>query len=140
MRAYASARPCLDGMVFLVPAVFGVDHVAMSPPPFLIVPSHFLRSHLISLQVLANAREDATLASARRAVRLLGTFCDIPSLADAALSSLEIPYPRYRRTRSAGVRVTANRTGGVGIGENGHRPQLALSRFVILRCERGVEH
>ncbi|CAM9388794.1 unnamed protein product, partial [Sphacelaria rigidula] len=50
-------------------------------------------------QVMANVRADSTLASARRAIRLLGKFCDIPSLADAALSPLEDPYPRSRRTR-----------------------------------------
>eukprot|EP00752_Nemacystus_decipiens_P012189 g10806.t2 len=45
-------------------------------------------------QVLANVREDSTLSSARRAVRLLGKFCDLTSLADAAISSLESRPPR----------------------------------------------
>ena len=39
------------------------------------------------------------MASARRAVRLLGTFCDLASVADAILSSLEIPFPKPRPPR-----------------------------------------
>eukprot|EP00903_Cladosiphon_okamuranus_P012353 g11582.t1 len=45
-------------------------------------------------QMLANVREDSTLSSARRAVRLLGKFCDLASLAEAAISSLESRPPR----------------------------------------------
>lgn len=52
-------------------------------------------------QVLANVREDATLASARRAVRLLGVYGDLPTLADAVLSSLETRPPRPPPRRSA---------------------------------------
>ncbi|CAB1113910.1 unnamed protein product [Ectocarpus sp. CCAP 1310/34] len=47
-----------------------------------------------NVQVFANVREDSTLSSARRAVRLLGKFCDLPSLADASISSLETRPPR----------------------------------------------
>ncbi|CAM9135285.1 unnamed protein product [Scytosiphon promiscuus] len=45
-------------------------------------------------QVFVNVREDSTLSSARRAVALLGKYCDLPSLADAAISSLETRPPR----------------------------------------------
>lgn len=46
--------------------------------------------------MLANVREDATAASAKRAVRLLGTYCDLASVGDAILSSLETRYPSRR--------------------------------------------
>lgn len=56
-----------------------------------------VRPHLPLLwyiQVLANLRQDDTLFSARRAVRLLGTYCDLPLFTDAILSSLENRPPR----------------------------------------------
>lgn len=49
-------------------------------------------------QLLAHARQDATLSSARRALRFIGANGDLTFLADEVLSSLENRYPRpFRR-------------------------------------------
>lgn len=74
-------------------------------------------------QVLANVREDATAASARRAVRLLGTYCDLASVGDAILSSLETRYPRRQRPRPSrwnSSRQTSPAASTPGAGEVGH--------------------
>lgn len=59
-------------------------------------------------KVLANARQDSTLASARRALRLIGAQGDVASISDAAISSLEARYPRpSRRGRGRGRGTSA---------------------------------
>lgn len=108
----------------------------------LVLSVHFCLRRFFSsfclVEVFANVREDSTLSSARRAVRLLGKFCDLPSLADAAVSALEtrpprpppprrpLPPPAWGTAAAADTttRVLASRYessgGGGGGGRNGN--------------------